>query len=522
MPLSTTKTDLSTSVAAAHARALRDPVWFMRNVLNIETKESDRRRGQSWDLDEWQHELIESVADVYRHSAGQLTRFNHAGLNKITVRAMHGPGKTFGVAAIMHWFGFCFKGTIVCTAPKEKQLRTRLWPAFRKIRSRAGEAYASLMNVDAAKIVWCGDEDWAAHAETASEPENLAGYHDEHLLFIVEEASGIREEMFPVIEGAISAGRLVILILIGNPTRNQGTFYDSHRTPSVAKHYYPIHVDLSKTTRVSAAWVQQMKDKYGENSPVFQIRCLGDFADSDEKQLVPYEHIASAIERDEVDDGTIPSIRVTVDVSDGGLDESIITAVRMRESHKHILSMTRHSFRAAESPILTAEAAERAFLAAGGNMRTDDMVVDGLGVGAGTAGYLLKKGYRVVVYKGGESSDIPDQWRNRRVQSYIGLAQALANGAVSFAEDYAGDKDIEDDMLAQVCAIQRNNKTERIEDIEPKEAHIARTGKSPDIADGLAMIYATQIPQMASPELVALPAYVINATPMMESANADW
>lgn len=481
-----------------------DPIWFFEEILNIKTNDLDRKRGQNWDLDEWYREMVEAVADIYRKKVGLPTVVNHEGLNKITVRAMHGPGKTFGVAGIMHWFNTAFYGTIVCTAPKEKQLRTRLWPAFRKIRSRAGKAYSDMITMTAAKIIWNKDDDWAAHAETASEPENLAGYHDDFLLFIVDEATGMKEEMFPVIEGAVSTGSIVVIILIGNPTKNIGTFYDSHMREAVARNYYKIHVDLAKTSRVSLDWVKQMEQKYGKDSPIVKIRCRGEFADGGKNQLYALQWLVEAKDAEWKPDGSFPKLRVSVDVSDGGEDETVITVTREYESFDLVLKMRRFSFPTAESPILSAEAAAAMFEEFDGDIANgDDLVVDGLGVGAGCAGHLIrgvtledrpKKQYPVVVYKGGSASDDQNRWRNRRVQTHLVARDQLMEKNVVFHDEcFESDEDWED-FQAQMCSIQSKEGSESKEDLVTKKEMTSGGIKSPDMAESFIMKYATQAP----------------------------
>jgi len=463
-----------------------NPVWFAENVLNLV--------GDKYYLDAWQRELLDAVADVYRKQIGQRTKHNIDGKSMITVRAMHGPGKTFTVATIMHWFNAAFRGRIICTAPKEKQLITRLWPAFRKIAVRAGKQYAAPIKVDSTKITWYGDEDWCALAETASQPENLAGYHDDYMLFIVDEASGVTEQMFPVIEGAVSTGTLVILLLIGNPTKNQGTFHASHMIPKVAKNYFQVHVDLDKTTRVSKEWVQRMEDKYGRGSPVVKVRCYGEFADSDEAQLIPYQWLVDALGREGVGAGQIPRLRIAVDVADGGDNFSVFTAALIYgDDSVYVMEQRKRSFPASESPILAAQEAIAMFRQYDGNPANgDDLVVDSLGVGAGTAGYLLERGMPVITYKGGDSSDNVKKWKNRRTQSYISMRDAHREGRIAYAEDFTDDWD---DFTAQMCSVRTEPGGERVEELETKKALMARGVESPDCADSAAMLFATQPPR---------------------------
>jgi len=427
-------------------QAKNNPKQFFKAILGTE-------------LDLWQEELIQAVLDVERFQKGQPTVCNHDGKNKITVRAMHGPGKTFGVAGIMHLFNFIYKGRIIATAPKEKQLITRLWPAFRKIKSTALEFYQKLTVVDTTKITWAGDVDWVALAETASQPENLAGYHDDYMLFIVEEASGVDEALFPVIEGALSTGKIVIFIMISNPTKNIGTFYDSHNRDKVSKYYYKLHVSLDKTTRVDPGWVKQMEDKYGKDSPVVQVRCYGNFADSDENQLIALSWIERARSDSYDEDGSIPRLRVTIDVADGGADDTVVTVAKMYESFTVILKKYRYNFPTAESPVLAAEA-----------------------------------GYSVVIYKGGESSDDAKEWRNRRTQSYMGLRDAYRDNTLIILDSVWDDDDDWEDYIAQTCSIKSKPGAERVEDLMTKAEMVRKNIKSPDMTDGDCMIFATQQP----------------------------
>ena len=460
------------------------------------------------DLDLWQEELIEAVLDIERFKKGEPTRYNHGGKNKITVRAMHGPGKTYGVAGLMHLFNFIYPGRIVATAPKEKQLITRLWPAFRKIRATSVPFYQSLMEVDTTKITWAGNPDWVALAETASQPENLAGYHDDYMLFIVEEASGVNEALFPVIEGALSTGKIIAFVMISNPTKNTGTFYDSHNRDRVSRHYYKLHVSLDKTTRVERSWVQEMEDKYGKDSPVVQVRCYGNFADTDENQLIALSWIDAARAEDYTEDGSLPRLRVTVDVADGGEDESVVTVAKIYDSFTAILKKYRYSFPASESPILAGEAAMRIAHDWGYSITNgDDIVVDSLGVGAGTAGTIINTGeFNVIQYKGGAASDDGQKWRNRRTQSYIGLRDAYRDGKLVILEDvWDNDADWED-YIAQICSIKSKPGAERVEDLMTKAEMKRLNIKSPDMVDGDAMIFATQQPAIghsaADPEVI--------------------
>lgn len=483
-------------------QAQTSPIWFAEQILNMRQLDDepslDEKPALSWELDKWQRELLEACADVVRFREGKPTVVNHDGRNFITVRSMHGPGKTLAASLVVHWFGFAFnQPLIVMTAPKLQQVKTQLISDFERVKNRAIPGYSSLMRVDATKITWADDPSWVALAETARQPENLQGKHRPCTLVVVDEASGVPESLWPVIFGALSSGEILILLMIGNPTRLTGTFADSHLKPSVADQYYRMHVTLDKTKRVSRDWVAKMARQYGENSPVYKVRCLGDFADSYENQLITLQWVVDALNREQDTDGSVPKRRISIDVADGGECETIITIATHYSSFKRIDKQFAYSFPPAQSPILAGKEAQRLWVEASmDRSRGDDIVVDSIGVGAGTAGYLLQADLPVIVYRGGSESDNKKLWRNRRVQSYLSMRNDFRDGRIEFADDCFTGSEAIDDLQAQLCSIRTKPGTERVEDLVTKQDLLAQGLKSPDRADSLAMQYATSVPSL--------------------------
>jgi hypothetical protein len=466
-------------------KSLLDPDWFCRHVLRSPN-------------DPWQSRLLNAVADLDRVRLGYEARENPDLLQRFSVASCHGTGKTHVAAKVMHWYGFTHPRCVIpATAPKEKQLTTRTWPEFRRLLGQSVADYRKLVDAQQTKVTWGNDPDWAALVEAASQPENLAGYHGRHILFLVEEASGVDEQMFPVVEGALTTEQAV-LVLIGNPTKNHGEHHASHNRRGTRERYWKLQLGYQDSPRVSQRWAKEMIAKYGADSPITKVRVLGEWADLDEYQLLTPHWIAEAQEREEERDGTHPTLRVSVDVADGGTDKSVVTVARQYGTRTHLLRQEDFSFPASEAPIRAADAAERMFLAFGGDKLRDDLVVDALGVGAGTAGTLLDRGYRVVQYRGGEASDDQQRWRNRRSQSYLVLRDALRDGWVSFAEDFVDNEDDRDELEAHLLSIKLKPGQERVEDLETKQELLRRGLPSPDRADSVAMQFATQAPTIGS------------------------
>lgn len=485
-----------------------DPNRFAREVLHI-------------DPDPWQVEANEAVADYIRWSWNRPTKLQKGDpKNFFTVSAMHGPGKTFWGAQLIHWFGFCMpdKPRIPCFAPKMEQLTTRLWPEIRKVLNSSEPFYRSFCETSATAVFWGGDVDWSARAYTASSPENLAGLHHTYQLAFCDEATGIDEQFWPVIKSALSTTGIQILVMISNPTKNQGQFAASWLKPNEARHFHQVKITLDKAPRVSKKWVAMMRDSLGEDSPIYKIRVLGEFAAMGSNQLISPQWLVDARNRALADredgalrwdhnigDGSVPKLRVSVDVADGGVDKSVITVMKHYSSIRFMMKQRAYSFPTGEAPLRIAEEAIRLFYQYGGDIRRgDDIVIDALGVGAGGAGRIMESKIPVVVYKGGAASDNAQRWRCRRVQSYMNARDDLRDGYVVFMPDAmdgptASDEgdilDPWDEFDSQMCSVEtRHDDSEKVEDLVTRKQMRDKGLKSPDRADSFVMQYATQTP----------------------------
>lgn len=483
--------------------ARREPVKFAKTILRLDIMPDEPRpgtmryrRSNDWSMDEWQCELVESVADVERKRLGLPTRYNHDGKNQITVRACQGPGKTFGIAVLAHVWGFAYDPLVIpVVAPKKEHVKTRFFGEFRRIAARAIPGYLQLLNmqIGAERVAW--GEDPVNHfliAETGVQPENIQGLRRPNMLTLVDESSGVHERLFPVIEGNQFGAENAVSVYIGNPTKNTGTFADSHLKEKLARDYYRMHVGPEKSKRIPMESIERMIRKYGRNSPVVLVRCFGEFAADDANQLIALGWIADALNREFKGDGSLPKLRVSIDAADGGDDNTVVTVARHYDSHIRILKQKEFSFGLQKAQIDGADAGETMFKAFGGRKEIDEFVVDAAGVGTGMAGELYDRGYRVIRYKGGEASSDPEKWKNRRTQSYLVARDAFRDGLISFEDDAVDDPE---ELEAQLCSVKRKIVgDDRIEELVTREQMRADGIKSPDRADSLVMQYATQSP----------------------------
>jgi len=416
----------------------------------------------------------------------------------------HGIGKSAGMAQLVWWAMSTHEKTKgVITANTFTQLTTKTWPELIKWHGLLINRHWFACTATSAYHVsdekgWRVDAiPWSAH-----NTEAFAGLHNEgRRIFIgMDEASGIADPVWETTEGALTDDRTeIIWLATGNPTRARGRFRDCF---TKQRHLWgATNVDSRTVEGVNLDRIEKWRRLYGEESQFFNVRVRGEFVEADANQLIAMEWIAEARARGlqgPPQTGDTTFLRVTVDVADGGEDDTVVSVARHIGPYKHILKMEKFSFLSSVAPIESADAAERMFKAWGGNPANgDDIVVDALGVGAGTAGTLMKRGLPVIAYKGGESSS-SGMYRNRRVQSYIGLRNDFRDGLIILDTAMFGDEDQWDEFEEQLCSVRGKPGTEKLEDLVTKE-EMRRAGiKSPDHADSLAMQFATVTPALDS------------------------
>ena len=397
------------------------------------------------------------------------------------------------------------------TAPKQAQLTKRLFPNIRRAMRDAIPEWKAIFDVQGQEVKVARDPDWGLIAETASEPDNLAGLHP--LLFMVDEAAAKRlDPMYQVIYGALTRPG-AILVEIGNPTRVEGEFYNHHCKSGVKDMYYRMHIKQEDApTLITKEWVEKYIKTYGLESPITKIRALGEFAAFDEYILIQPEYIEEALDTEEEHDGSIPKLRISVDVADGGQDSTVITAGRHYQSFIQIIKQKQFYFPPAKAPIMAAKAAASMFDGFNGKIGSgDDIVVDSIGVGAGTAGRLIEDKYPVVIFKGGARSANPDKWRNKRVQGYMVLWEYFRD---SFIRISPGAIDDEEEFRAHLLSIKRAVSNERVDDIETKEKLKQQGLPSPDRGDSLMM--------QCAGDRVTYHSFTATSVGEMETANADY
>lgn len=266
-----------------------DPVLFMREVLMFEP-------------DDWQKDVAYDLRDYL----------------KVSVKSGQGVGKTGVEAALLVWFLSCFPyARVVATAPTRQQLHDVLWSEVDKWMNNSPLLSMLLKWTKTYVYVQGYEKRWFAVARTATKPENMQGFHESEMLFIVDEASGVADPIMEAILGTLT-GENNKLLLCGNPTKTSGTFFDSHNKD---RGLYKCHtVSSEDSQRTNKESIASLVRKYGYDSNVVRVRVRGLFPKQEDDVFIPLELPEQAVRTEKND--IIKRLALGVDVARYGSDET--------------------------------------------------------------------------------------------------------------------------------------------------------------------------------------------------------
>ena len=221
------------------------------------------------------------------------------------IRSANGCGKTFHIAreAIRFLYAYGPDAVVINTAPTWTQIENQYWRYFRDAYQRAliplgGTLLKTKLDID---------ETWFAIglANDEHNMEAFQGWHAKNILVIFDEASGISPKIYEAALGAMAGGSIVRFVLVGNPTQNSGPFYDAFKDPNFNK----IHISAYDVPNViekkqvipglvTWEWVEELRQKYGEDSDIFRVRALGQFPMHATDTLISIDAIESAFNAD--------------------------------------------------------------------------------------------------------------------------------------------------------------------------------------------------------------------------------
>lgn len=414
---------------------------------------------------------------------------------RATVRGPHGLGKTAMSSWALLWFvstrhaaGADWK--VITTAGSWSQLRNFFWPEVHKwVRYTKGNRWKEGVELLQMSIKL---QTGQAFGVASNRAELIEGAHADELLYIYDEAKSIFPETFDASEGAFSGagsgmGRNAFAWAASTPGGPTGRFADIHHRKPGFDDWWVKHVTLDEAIasgRISPEWVEQRKKQWGEKSPIFLNRVLGEFAVEDTQSVIPLAWIEAAVERWREMAGRYgPMTNVGVDVARFGADRTAL-ALRCGNTITELRFYTRDETTATTGHVRGILDANRGSYA----------VVDVVGIGAGVVDQLREAGYSVSAFSAGSGSVLYDRsgelgFVNRRSAAWWNLREMLDP---SFGSDVAlpPDDDLIGDLTAPSYRVTSNGRIA----VESKDDIRKRLGRSTDAADAVVQAFAVEEP----------------------------
>lgn len=389
---------------------------------------------------------------------------------RVSVRSGISTGKTTTNAWLVHWLNDCFphaKGAV--TAPTMPQLRDALVAEVKLWAGRKKVSFLSPTN--------CTNEILSNDAfgtfvvfKTASKekPEALQGLHADHVLALVDEASGVDDAVFDPLRGA--TGRLSTRIAFtSNPTRASGRFHQTQTHSAFRERWTRLVFNSWDSPHSPKDYLQEIKDEYGEHSDMYRVRVLGEFPSASPSQLIPTDLVnasmSKVIREDQV---AFAPVILGVDVAWEGDDRS---SIYMRQGLWARCLGVWHNI---DNMTLAARVFD--FWK---ELNADACFVD-VGWGTGVIDRLRQLGRNPVpVHFGGKACDA--QYANKRSEMWFKMRDWIMDGGV-----IESNEDLKLDLTApEYGPMDTGQKI-----LERKKETKKRAGFSPDLGDSLALTFA--------------------------------
>lgn len=434
------------------------------------TAEATILRWRSIGPAQWAAECLGATPTEQQHEAGRAL----VERRRVSIRSGHGTGKTAFLAWSILWFlSTHAPAKVPCTAPTGHQLSDVLWSELAQWHRVLCERMPALGR----EFEWLSEafelrshpkESFAvARTSRPEKPEALQGFHSANLLFLIDEASGIPDEVFQVAEGALStAGAYVVMA--ANPTRMDGYFYDSHHRRRES--WAPLHWDGEASPLVSQAYRDEMAAKYGRESAIYKIRVKGDFAGNPDG-VIPLDLIESATVRKVKEFGPV---RWGLDVARFGEDR---TALAKRKGNTLLEPV---KWWGGKDTMQVAGLIKREYDDT--RAKPEAICIDVIGIGAGVVDRCLELKLPAIGVNVAESPSVQDRYNRLRDELWFEAREWFQRRDCAMPKDEA--------LIAELTLpsykILSNGKLQ----VESKDDLKKRGVTSPDLADAFCLTFA--------------------------------
>ena len=425
-----------------------DPVKFVKEVLGATPLP-------------YQAEFLQAIAD---------------GERKMSVRSGHGTGKSTSASWAMLWYVLLrFPNKVVVTAPTSGQLFDALFAELKRWINELPDQLKPMLIVKSDRVELAAAPSEAfisARTSRAETPEALAGVHSENVLLVVDEASGVPEKVFEAAAGSMS-GHAATTILLSNPTRSSGTFFESQTRLSGS--YWTRRWSCVDSPLVSEEFVDEMRLRYGEDSNAFRIRALGEFPLADDDTIIPFHLVEAATQRDiELDEDAATTWGL--DVARFGSDKTVL-AKRQGQVITEVNGWQGLDL------MQTVGRVKAEYDGLPSHLRPREIMVDVIGMGGGVVDRLRELGLPVRGINVAESPSMGDTYTNLRAELWFKMRGWLEQRGAKLPRN--------EQLIAELTSIRYSFASSGKMKAEGKDDMRKRGLSSPDYADAVCLTLAS-------------------------------
>lgn len=455
----------------------KDPFYFIKLMWGLDPQINKTDPFVKWkNITRQQARIVQAVKD-----------WVNWGKNKITIRSGHGIWKSSILSIIVLWYLFCFKDCQVpCTAPTQSQIYDVLWKEISIWLNRMPEGIKAQYERQGDYIRMKDNPVvWFARARTGKKEntEALAWVHADHVLLLADEASGVADEIFEASKWALTNPH-VLFIMISNPTRLDGYFYRSHT--KYADQFKCLWFNSEESPIVDQAFVDNIIQENWIDSDQYRIRVKWMFPTDSWITDDWYIKMFNLDEIEFVPNAPFRPNVMGVDPAGQWKDQTIIVA---RDSfYAKILSRQQTSTDLSVAELVVSNASSY-------DIPIENIVYDNFWVWANLGMEMSNLG-RPIGLNVGHKAQNPALFENIRAEIFWRVRERVKKGwKLIWSKESRKDLN----MIEYKRGL--NGKIK----IMPKDEMRKKFGKSPDVADALAMsffrtVFAVDMVHKAKPK----------------------
>lgn len=459
---------MSAAIAQEALRAWKaDPVRMVRDLFRVEP-------------DEWQKDVLRAWADPSKPR------------QRIAAQACAGPGKT----AVKAWCGW---NALLCYSDGENHpngaavaitadnLKNNLWKELALWRDRSPVLVAAfdmtaemIFSREHPRTWFLSARSFAKSADPEAQGRTLSGLHSPSIFYLVDESGDMPPAVLRSAEQGLSNCQWGRIFQSGNPTSHTGALYQA--ATAQAHLWTVIRItgdpeDAKRSPRISLEWAQEQIDLYGRDNPWVMAYILGMFPPGGLNTLLTPDEVRNAMDRHLRDDAFAwAQRRIGIDCARFGDDRTVIFPRQGLAAFHPIELRGKRGTEIAAKALLLRQ-----------TFNWEVCLLDATGGwGQSTEDSLIAAGAPAtpVQFHGTALDD--KRYANRRAEGWWQMAEWIKRGGA----------------LPKIAALVEEMTTVTYSYrgaqllLEPKDMVKKRIGRSPDLADALALTF--MLPEMAS------------------------